>query len=283
MKAGHNQVQFEVWKNPDVSHITFSSGQYTNFSFSPHFHEHYIIQVVDQGMNEGFCQGERFEAIPGDVLLINPGEIHTGNSFEGKPLKYMGICPEIDQIRNCLRSLEISDQAIPIFTTLQIRDKQLAMKIRSLIKVSKTSTDILLQDILRAEVFCQLFRKYSIVNLTDNSNHLKDKTKVKRAINYIRENFSKQFTLNELSRYCTIDPYYLIKIFKKNLGLTPFQYLRNYRIEIATRKLRQNIPISQTALEVGFFDQSHLHRNFKQVTGMTPFQYKRQFHTRMAV
>lgn len=137
MNAGCNKVHFEVWKNPGAPNLTFSSGKYSDFSFNPHFHEYYIIQIVEKGINEGICQRKRFEAIPGDVLIINPGEIHTGNSFKEQPLSYLGFCPKVEQLKSYLHKLELNDQLIPEFTTLQFTNPELALKIKALIDASK--------------------------------------------------------------------------------------------------------------------------------------------------
>ena len=57
------------------------------------------------------------------------------------------------------------------------------------------------------------------------------------------------------------------------MGLTPHAYLNHIRVLRARDLLRQGCPIAQAAVNVGFVDQSHLHRHFKRIVGVTPGQY----------
>ncbi len=279
MTARKERHQFNFWQSPQLANLTFSHGEYGEFEFLPHFHEYYIFQIVEQGTNVGICQGKKFHLQPGDVLMMNPGEIHTGASADRHWLRYQGICPEVTQLQSFLKLMEFTDQNIPEFTHMQIHAPALATQIKELIQASRQEEDTLYLQSLTIDVFQQLFRQHSTLQ-PQSSRTKQDLTKVKKAISFIRDQYNQSFSLEELSAFCHSDPCYLIKVFKKKTGLTPYQYLRNYRIELAKKKLQQDIPICEVALELGFFDQSHFHRHFKPITGLTPFQYKRQFRTR---
>lgn len=279
MTAHKPRQQFNFWKSSQLSDLTFSQGEYSDFEFLPHFHEYYIFQTVEEGTNVGICQGKTFHLRPGDVLVMNPGEIHTGTSPDGQLLKYLGICPEASQMQSILQLMEYPKQKIPEFTFMQIHAPALASKIRALNKASQSSEDSLHLQSLTIDIFDQLLQHHSTLSQPFSSKK-QDLTKVKKAISFIRDHYNQSFSLEDLSRFCLSDPCYLIKVFKKKTGMTPYQYLRNYRIELAKKKLQQDLPICAVALELGFFDQSHFHRHFKPLTGMTPFQYKRQFRTR---
>jgi AraC-like DNA-binding protein len=55
--------------------------------------------------------------------------------------------------------------------------------------------------------------------------------------------------------------------------MTPHAYLRQVRVERAKEMLAAGLSISEVALAVGFFDQSHLTRYFKRILGLTPGTY----------
>ena len=67
----------------------------------------------------------------------------------------------------------------------------------------------------------------------------------------------------------------LIRRFKCYFGITPKSFLNNYRIERAKRLLKSGEPIADVAVEVGFSDQSQLHKAFVKYTASTPKQYQR--------
>ena len=69
----------------------------------------------------------------------------------------------------------------------------------------------------------------------------------------------------------------MLRRFKTVTGITPHAYRMNCRIEQARKYLQEGMDITETALECGFFDQSHLHRHFKAMTTVTPQEYRVNF------
>lgn len=65
-----------------------------------------------------------------------------------------------------------------------------------------------------------------------------------------------------------------IKTFKEETGVTPHRFQLQSRIRRVQRALEQNQDISTLAVEMGFYDQSHLNKCFKDFVGMTPVAYK---------
>lgn len=66
-------------------------------------------------------------------------------------------------------------------------------------------------------------------------------------------------------------------IFKQSLGITPYKYVIQQRIERAKQLLKQNkLPLKEVALRCGFYDQSAFSRTFKRFVDLTPKDYRRQ-------
>jgi len=66
----------------------------------------------------------------------------------------------------------------------------------------------------------------------------------------------------------------LLRQFKKEVGLTPHEYLHAYRIAKAKSSIRKGLPLIEVAYACGFSDQSHLTRLFKRKVGVvTPGQF----------
>lgn len=83
-------------------------------------------------------------------------------------------------------------------------------------------------------------------------------------------------SLRELSSLVQISPHYFSQLFKQTTGTTPHQYVIRCRIERAKYLMQQNkLPLAEIATQVGFTDQSHLHRHFKRLVGVTPKTYQR--------
>ena len=86
---------------------------------------------------------------------------------------------------------------------------------------------------------------------------------------YPEENVS----LLELSSLVSLSPYYLVRQFQKATGFPPHAYQIQARLRKSRSLLKYGHSISDTAMMLGFHDQSHFHRHFKKSMGVTPKQY----------
>lgn len=95
------------------------------------------------------------------------------------------------------------------------------------------------------------------------------------AVEYIRNNYTRKFTLTELSSYIGYNEQYFIRFFKKHMKESPYQYLMEMRLKESIRLLKLNIPIKQIARETGYLDTKTFCRSFKNRYGVSPGNYKK--------
>jgi len=75
----------------------------------------------------------------------------------------------------------------------------------------------------------------------------------------------------ELARAMDLNEKYLIRLFKKEIGIPPHQYLNRLRLEMFCKKISYfQGPISDLAFQCGFIDVRHFNRQFKKWTGIRP-------------
>lgn len=100
---------------------------------------------------------------------------------------------------------------------------------------------------------------------------------IPKAVEYIRENYSRRLTLEEMARVAGYSPNYFHHVFTSVMGKTPQQYLLEERIRHAKLLLTQSEKtISEIAYECGFASQSHFSVRFKEVTYSTPGEYRQR-------
>lgn len=92
---------------------------------------------------------------------------------------------------------------------------------------------------------------------------------------YINTHFDQEINLDLLAHLHFTSKYHLIRIFKKYFGITPRQYLINKRIEIAKKKLKSGVSVSDTCYAVGFGSISSFSNLFRAKTGVAPSVYRR--------
>lgn len=101
---------------------------------------------------------------------------------------------------------------------------------------------------------------------------------VKRAMSYIGENYSRDISLDEVSREVNISPYYFSKVFKEESGENFIEYLTRIRIEKAKEMLcSSNLSIKEISIQCGYADPNYFSRIFKKQADMTPREYKAKY------
>jgi len=96
-----------------------------------------------------------------------------------------------------------------------------------------------------------------------------------KSIEYIRRNYMKKVTLDEVSENVSLSPSYFSRIFKKEMKTSFNSYLNNVRIEMSKKLLfDEDIPLSDIAMLAGFEHQSYYSKIFKQNTGVSPMQFR---------
>ncbi|MGG6237474.1 helix-turn-helix domain-containing protein [Nodosilinea sp. AN01ver1] len=98
---------------------------------------------------------------------------------------------------------------------------------------------------------------------------------LRQVLDYLDAHLATEITLATLAELVDISPFHFSRLFKQSLGVSPYQYLLQQRIERAKRLLKQtDQPITTIALACGFNSHSHLGRKFRQLTGMTPKTFR---------
>lgn len=106
----------------------------------------------------------------------------------------------------------------------------------------------------------------------NTTSQISSTTLCARLAQHLELNYTNQFSLTELSEKFGYTPSYITRIFKKEYGQSPLQYLTSLRISRAEEIIKKNpdINIRSVALSVGYDDARYFSRIFKNETGMTP-------------
>jgi len=97
---------------------------------------------------------------------------------------------------------------------------------------------------------------------------------VAKAVDYIRHNYMVDLNNTELSGIMGYNPQYFIRLFRKHVGLSPHQYVINYRIQEARQLLKTDRSITEIAELCGFPDVKSFGRSFRNTLGISPSQFR---------
>lgn len=94
-------------------------------------------------------------------------------------------------------------------------------------------------------------------------------------IKYIKDNINKKITMEELSKEFFYNKDYLMRVFKKELGITIIDFINRLRVYNSLKYLEDdNYSILKIALNNGFLSQEYYSEIFRKVLGVNPFTYK---------
>ena len=100
---------------------------------------------------------------------------------------------------------------------------------------------------------------------------------VSKFIEYVLENYDRNFDVNEVIKSIGYSPSYFRTIFKREVGITPFAYVLQYRVKEAKELLSKGYQVKTVSAKVGFEDVFYFSKVFKKIVGQSPSKYKRQF------
>lgn len=126
------------------------------------------------------------------------------------------------------------------------------------------------------ELFCTLFRN-CYENEREKNNGLHSEY-VESAVEMIHKRYCEPIAIDDITENVPLSKYHFIRVFKRIMGTTPYNYLTNCRINNAKVYLRTtNLTVGEISALCGFQDASNFIVQFKKHTSQKPLQYRRDF------
>lgn len=256
--------------------LPFARVRYTTSStavFKPHMHTSFSVGAVDTGKVRYTVGAETATLAPGSLALINPETLHSCNPLSRTGRSYYMLYLDVDWCLRLQQSLWSIAEFCPV-ELIRISDGPLYERYRH------TMQQLLSNSIHRdhkEQLLIELMTEIFALACSPHAEPSRSADSIELLKKLLKSDLSKDYTLDSLASQLATNPYTLLRKFKAETGLTPHAYRMNCRIEQAKLLLQQGLEIADTAVECGFFDQSHLHRQFKAMTTVTPQEYKVNF------
>jgi len=208
-------------------------------------------------------------ALAGDVIMVNPGEIH-----DGAPLNANVRGWKMVYIDPALLAREVAEDiaARPIELVRPVaRDPVLAgilARLFACLATPQSDRFAIDESFLRTLIFC--LRKHGNVRLLSRG----PSPTVAKAVQRLDAVPEGPVSLAELASVAGVSRFQLLRGFKRELGITPHAYLIQRRACLARKLLAKGLSPSAAAIEAGFADQSHMTRAFVRQFGITPGRYQ---------
>ncbi len=258
-----------------------------------HSHSFWEFVYVDSGFAIHTCGGETSMLTGGDLFVIAPGETHA----------YTKACNTV--VYNCLfRASELGDSErevfnLPGFTELKSRadggdgymsharpecirldfsERHEIMMIIEKMRWERLTRPAGWQQMMKS-LLMQLLVFYSRLDVSARRAERRSDTYLGhtyKVLKYLEENYAQNITSKELSEATGLSADYIAKQFKRELSMTPSEYLRRFRVAKSMEMLRTtDLPVAEIARAVGIGELSLFSRLFKQFAGESPSNYRK--------
>ena len=246
--------------------------RYVRHAFKPHSHDYYVLGIIEDGVQSFTHDHERHITIPGKLIVINPGEVHTGEAAIVAGFAYRALYPSADLMRRLAAEFQNPPDYLPYFSGGVIQDDGLFHWIQKLHHRSERPVSPLELEERLTAFLVQLIRRHA-VNRPRLPEYQTAHQALSRVRDYLEAHYAEPITLADLSNQVYITPYHLARLFSRQFGIPPHKYLENIRIRQAERLLSTGLSIADVAYATGFSSQSHLTRTFKRFMGTTPGEF----------
>ena len=263
------QEKTRFWRIPGLGNLELLQAHYRRQNFGPHFHEGFVVGIIEAGALGYRYQGRDHVASAGEINLALPGEVHNGFAAAATGWQYRMFYFSPWYMER-LTSSPDSEPALIRIRGGKIKDPDLAGRLWALhCSLENPDLSLLEQEAALTLVMTELVSRHAETRPAPGRAG-KDPRAVRRTKEYIRAHLDRNISLAELSLLAGLSRFHLLRVFKEAVGLTPHAFLLQVRLNQARSLLSRGEPIAQAALDSGFFDQSHLNRVFRKIYGVTP-------------
>jgi AraC-like DNA-binding protein len=272
-RARGEQGQISRW--PDLPGVELLTADFKHHSYVPHWHDAFMVALVAAGCERVQLAGTQHHVVPGDVVLLNPGEIHDGEAFDaniGWDFRVFYLAAEV--LEEAAEDLGGAGNRKDIFEESIITDPAMWRSLLNLHATLSRSESLLERS---SSLFTGLTRLMS--RSSSNGRELKAMIaplSLERTREYLQASWAKAISLDELAEVAGLSRFHLLREFRKRYGLPPHAYQLQLRILRAKEMLFLGMPPGDVALKVGFYDQAHFTHALKRYVGVSPrriFEY----------
>lgn len=264
-----------------------------------HLHAHEFIEIAYVAAGHGIhCIGENEYAVAkGDLFIINYDIPHQFISYDSPHEPELSVyncifMPDFIDYRlvNCRDFNDITEHFLfrSLFPEEASFGKDIRLQDRESHEIEELYEKMYREYKLKEEGYVEILRAYvielliTIFRLYRKENRLKDTVEnqrqkiINKVIVYMKENYSHEIKLEDLSTMAFLSPNYFSRLFKECTSLTISEYIQKLRIEEACHLLKTtDRTVLDIAIQVGYRDIKHFNLIFKRINGIAPGAYRK--------
>lgn len=243
-----------------------------HFIYEPDYHisrnsfDSFLIMYIIKGKCDIVLENHSFSAHAGEFVFLNcymPHRYGSYDSWEALWLHFDGILAQ-----NFFHEI-ISHQGYVLSPHNSQKASQMLHKIYSFFKKADPIVESTISE------YITVLLNELLIPKSNNRPCSLTPTIIADSISYINEHFAEPLSLDLLAHRANLSLYHFSRIFARETGLTPHQYLISTRISAARFMLKSSeAAIKDIAFSIGFNSESSFCSTFKKWEQITPSEYR---------
>lgn len=228
------------------------TGVNVQHNFPLHIHDSLCIGLVTYGKRELLFPGTVEEINTGDLFIVNKNQPHAIRQHH--PHNYIALTvngiPGNPYYVNKISSAECTALFLDVFWAIEHNSVTLLAEKWTLL-------------------FTHLNKHYTSRPCGSGNNNF-----IVKSLGYIKQHYNEPLKVEDIARHVAMSKYHFSRQFKQATGLSPHNYLVQYRLKQSRSKLKNHLPVFDTAVDTGFYDSSHFIRLFYDNMAISPKDYQ---------
>ena len=224
-------------------------------------------EYIIDGEGEVECGNEKFVARKGDVFILPIGVPHRYRSNPENPWMKIWFCARGTLAQQLPELYGI--QKVHHLTDFDCYD--IFLKMFNIAMNTKTPLEHMNN---QAALLCHEFIQAVALEYSGKSGNISDSENLRR---FIEQNAHKTLTLHDMAENAYHSPSQTIRMFRRDFGITPYEYYMTKKLELACTMLRSNrATIKEIAFMLGFSDENYFSKVFRHRKGISPKEYRKK-------
>jgi AraC-like DNA-binding protein len=257
-----------AWLGRGGASLDLLTARFDRHVYASHAHEEFSIGICLGGWEVIAYRGGHLRPGPGSIVVLAPGEIHTGGPASSDGYAYRALYPQVPLLTD-----GVLCGAVPYFREPLLDDPELFAALRSAHTELSACSDPLETESRIPWLLTALARRHSTARATNDT--VPGATRIAHAVrDRLADDLLAPPSLADLAAELELSRYQLLRAFRTAMGIPPYAWLAQYRVARARPLLESGRRPAEVAGLVGFADQAHLTRWFRRVLGVTPAAYR---------
>lgn len=263
--------QMRLWRDaslPDGLELLRASC--FDYRYPAHFHDEFVIAAFARGAQRHRVSRYEGVAEAGTLMIIQPGEVHTGEAAEREcGWDYCAFYPSSAFVERIADDVLGGSGRVDFGREILRHDPEVTRRLLTANAIIAGTPDTLEKQCAAYDALGNLIARYGSRTARGRPPAPLD-AGLAQAVDFLHAHHDRQVSVGEVAAVVGLSEYHFMRTFQAKSGLTVHRYLTQLRLNRAKTLLARGVSAAETALSVGFFDQSHLINQFRKHFGVTP-------------